>query len=328
MCFRHSCICKWITKDSQFYGCCNNVPEVQLFGVLVSQLHLVHITIFFVAAPNYHNSLSFRSVIEQYDLSISDSTPDSRQHTSPSRNSLSRSSSPHLTSSTFAADSRSSLRIAHERVRLALKCNPVSVSFSISHIAFNLIQYKFLQICHFDAHISSFSSSRISNVSAKRDFDRMVSLHLLLDKMDLCAARANCAKSRMFCTDGAHVSRLCDLLFHTPHFFWYVTYYTSTPGNVFGAEISHFGRTPPHVRLPSQTTAVAADFVECWAIPRSSLKGIADSFILCAIYPWSRRLSSANAALQNIWSFAEPSAHNVARKDGRIMRLAGFQKKN
>ena len=138
MCFRYSCICKWLTQDSQFYGCCNNVPEVQLFGVLVSQLHLVHITIF-VVAPNYHNSLSFRSVIEQYDLSISDSTPDSRQHTSPPRNSLSRSSSPHLTPSTFAADSRSSLRIAHERVRLALKCNPVSFSFSISYSAFNLM---------------------------------------------------------------------------------------------------------------------------------------------------------------------------------------------
>ena len=59
----------------------------------------------------------------------------------------------------------------------------------------------------------------------------------------------------------------------------------STPGDVFGAEISRFGRTPVHVRLPSQTTAVAANFVECWAVPKSSLKGIADGLILYEMFP-------------------------------------------
>jgi hypothetical protein len=55
-----------------------------------------------------------------------------------------------------------------------------------------------------------------------------------------------------------------------------------TPGSVFGAEVARFGRTPHHVRLPSQTTAVAQDFVECWVVPKSLLKGLADNLVLCA----------------------------------------------
>jgi hypothetical protein len=63
-------------------------------------------------------------------------------------------------------------------------------------------------------------------------------------------------------------------------FLQFMAHIFSTPGNVLGAEIARFGRTPAHVRLPSQITAVAADFVECWVVPKSSLKGVADALIL------------------------------------------------
>jgi hypothetical protein len=159
------------------------------------------------------HSLSFRSVIEEYDASMTISTPEHRPHTSSSRNSSSRSSSPNHSSSTVAfvqIDSiayRSSLRLAQERVRLALKCNLVGFT-NIRHFFYNLTHHELVQICHFDAHISSFSSGRISNISAKRDYDRMLSLHFLLDKLDTCATRAKCAKSRMSCSDGIHVAQM------------------------------------------------------------------------------------------------------------------------
>ena len=82
---------------------------------------------------------------------------------------------------------------------------------------------------------------------------------------------------RQRCPSSDHVWSLLSFFFSQS-----MAHLFSTPGNVFGAEIARFGRAPAHVRLPSQTTAVAADFVECWAVPKSSLKGVADALILWA----------------------------------------------
>ncbi len=163
--------------------------------------------------PDHCHSLSFRPVIEEYDASITKSTPEYRRHTSSSRSSSSRSSSPNHSSSTVAfaqSDSsayRGSLRLAQERVRLALKCNMVGFTKSFP-IFFESNHHELFQICHFDAHISAFSSARISNISAKRDYDRMLSMQFLIEKMDTCVARAKCAESRMSCSDGIHVAQM------------------------------------------------------------------------------------------------------------------------
>jgi hypothetical protein len=54
-------------------------------------------------------------------------------------------------------------------------------------------------------------------------------------------------------------------------------------GEVLCAEVSRFGRVSSNLRLPSQVSAIALDFVECWAAPKSMMKALADGLILCVV---------------------------------------------
>jgi hypothetical protein len=139
-------------------------------------------------------------------------------------------------------------------------------------------------MCHFDAHIATFSSSRNGTIAAKRDYDRMISWSLLLQKLDKVASRAK--RSETECKESSQAGvPVAQMYVCKASFAQLISpiHWLRKSGAVFGAEISRFGRSPVHVRLPSQTTAIAADFVECWVIPKSSLKSVADPLILCAI---------------------------------------------
>ena len=70
------------------------------------------------------------------------------------------------------------------------------------------MQLYFLQICHFDRHITVFSANRSSNISARRDYDRMISLQLLIQKIDHCAARSIRSSFLQSSENGALVTRM------------------------------------------------------------------------------------------------------------------------
>jgi hypothetical protein len=173
--------------------------------------------VFFAGVLFNLSSLSFRSGIEEYERSITGSAgsiSESRPKSSMSLMSASRSVSPtqgtqHRSSS---IDDRHSIRLAHKRVLSALKCNLVNFYLLFS---FHILPILFFQICHFDAHISQFASNRIGNIAAKRDFDRMVSWHLLMQKLDKIATKATCSESKHASHTGTFVAQM--YVYNIPH---------------------------------------------------------------------------------------------------------------
>ena len=71
-------------------------------------------------------------------------------------------------------------------------------------------------------------------------------------------------------------------------------------GDVLCAEVSRFGRVSSNLRLPSQVSAVALDFVECWAAPKSMMKALADGLILCVVCSSYYQFNDLHCQLTNI----------------------------
>jgi len=76
------------------------------------------------------------------------------------------------------------LTTARKRVLLALKCNV---------------------LCHFDIHIVTLKDGRGGNIAARKDYDRMMALHIAVEKMDETLSRAKSLATAVL-KYGVHVA--------------------------------------------------------------------------------------------------------------------------
>ena len=120
-------------------------------------------------------SVGFRSLIEHYALTTTEPIPVSRAQTSHSQKSLARCASPGTSKATkLVLHSRSDAdrtTAARKRALLALKCNV---------------------LCHFDIQIVEKQKDGRSaqNIAAIKEYDRMMALHIAVEKMDETLSRA------------------------------------------------------------------------------------------------------------------------------------------